>query len=248
MKENKGRFPWLDWAKFETIDCSGRAIQWEDKPFYEVGYWWLNGNGRYLRVGDSAPIPIGMQVITERYPSESETAPAETDAPDLQARVEALEVEVKRLRDLATPEISLCYDVSPSDMTFRFFGTVNGEVAPKPDPAAPPVAKSATESVISGEEMHKAFCKVCDDVFGSEPDPTAQKVEALKLLFPWRDGCEFMTVDGRDGHVWQWTAEPVKGESNCWTALGSDPQARRVGEINLDPGLSKILIKRNDGE
>lgn len=116
------------------------------------------------------------------------------------------------------------------------------ETPAKPDPTANPVAKSATESVISGEEMHKAFCKVCDDVFGSKPDPTAQKVEALKLLFSWHGGCKFMTVD-EDGEVNQWSLAP-KINGDCW--YREDYDNEYVGRITPDPELSKILIRRHE--
>lgn len=330
MKENKSRFPWRKWARFEVIDIDGGVWQSEAKPMNSDKYrcWDIDFNRKAKLVGSALPPFDYTTTLIERYPSDqSETAPAETDAPDLQAkvkelerfslgvisdnikirasiekteaRIEVLEAEVKELRESremvhrlvpartylddmrfvvpnpqneigilglqdntkakAEPDAAI-----DADETTRPFCKVQGDwqpthefpmlrhkltfiesdAQPEPDPTAQ-IAQLQAEN----EQLRKIKQFPWTIEYKSTPiDPTAQKVEALKLLFPWRDGCEFMTVDGRDGHVWQWTVEPIKGESNCWSALGSDPQARRVGEIGLDPELCKILIKRNDGE
>ena len=71
------------------------------------------------------------------------------------------------------------------------------------------------------------------------------KVEALKLLFEWRDGCNYMTVDP-DGDVWQWSVAPIR-QGLCWTSLGAAEVAEKIGEIPPDAELSKIIITRTNG-
>jgi len=244
MKENKARFPWKDGANFETVDPDGRVFQIIQRPYYKFGQWrpfegWFVGN---------SDIPQDASTtLIERYPSEQATNDQTPDlltrlnsrmdsvaeiierrneaALDYRMRIEALEAEVKRLRYLSSEMMLTKLSPSIEAENIRF-------VVPR--------AKSVL-GTIEPQDNPKAIAK-------TDPDPTAQKVEALKLIFGWRDGCEFMTVDERDGSVWQWSVQPedkIKGD--FWTALGRDTAARRVGEITPDPELSKIIITRANG-
>ena len=86
MKENKGRFWWRNWAKFETIDKDGQVWQFSEMPvFDQVDQTWdlhnaaFNLNGNCEKVGRSHPPEDAYKTVIERYPS-SQPAPApETD-------------------------------------------------------------------------------------------------------------------------------------------------------------------------
>lgn len=384
MKENKGRFPWKEGARFETLDSAGHIWQHEKKPTASRGFWWAPCGGQCWYVGvfkltydytttlierypseqsETAPFTFGPEHIGKRvrhvdgskgivlavepsrnvsdqlviklnvgesvqfpcyslegkvfasdkdaviFLDESETAPAETDqTPDLQAkvkelerfslgvisdnikirasiekaeaRVEVLEAEVKELRESRemvhrfVPARTYLDDMrfvvpgAKSDVGVLSF-TGCTDTPAEPDPTEPEsdniVSWIRVEGLISAmsesinTKLHYLLARITGDlsfvmpkdaadVHKVEPDPTAQKIEALKLLFPWLDGCEFMTVDAKFGMIWQWGNEPVN-DSKTWASKGGDANARRVGHIpDIDPELCKILIKRTDGE
>ena len=185
--------------------------------------------------------------------------------PDLLARVEALEAQLQKLTsrvyDLELVEKSMCEsqavtqsgDVSFDDLRF---------VLPENNTEA----KAEKEAVFSGDEISRAFCKVHGEIFGeqspkdtyqfpmirhklrfvepeaiTQPDPTAQKVEALRVLFPFPDGYNFMTADKQTGCVYQWVNEPVRVGSE-WLAKIRSVMGLKCGQITPDPELSKILI------
>lgn len=286
MKENKGRFPWERWATHETVDKDGQVWQFNEPPFFDqVDQTWdlynaaCSINGNCKKVGRSHPPEDAAKTLIERYPSDqSETAPAETDAPDLQARVEALEAHkiqsdadfkklyvsvidlVKQSRsdaaliaDLVTRVGSLSSDVAwlreiqdeehAGVISFDELRTFLDETPAEPDQTAKIAEIEQNERLLPIKQFPWTI------EYKSTPiDPTGQKIDALKLLFPWRDGCNFMTVDAKFGMIWQWGNEPVN-DSKTWASKGGDANARRVGHIpDPDPELCKILIKRNDGE
>lgn len=277
MKENKSNVGhWRNWAKYEAIDSNGLIWQYEKEP--DAGrYWWHAQDGLAEQVGSTAEPKDHTNTLIERYPSESETATAETDAPDLQARVEALEAHkiqsdadfkklyasvidlVKQSRsdaaliaDLVTRVGSLSSDVAwlreiqdeehAGVISFDELRTFLDETPAEPDQTAKIAEIEQNERLLPIKQFPWTI------EYKSTPiDPTEQKIEALKLLFPWRDECEFMTVDDRGGDVWQWAIEPIN-DFKLWKSKSGDPDARRVGQITPDAELFQILIKRNDGE
>lgn len=249
MKENKSNVGvWLKWARYETIDYDGKIWQYENKPTPNPFRWDAKrGNAEY--VGETAEPKDHTQTLIERYTTEATSGAQADPTPDLlarvkelervslglvnsnvnirtaqekaESRVEALEAEVKQLRE-------------SREMVHRFVPDNSGF-----DGMRFVVPNHQNEIGILGFRDNPETT--------SDLNPTAQKVEALKMLFPWRDECEFMTVDDRDGSVWQWSVQPedkIKGD--FWTALGRDTHAKRVGEILPDPELSKILIRRHE--
>lgn len=238
MKENKGRFPWKSWAKFETVDKDGQVWQFSELPIFNTSdqTWDLrdaatNLNADCSRVGRSHPPEDAYKTLIARYQTEATSGEQADTTPDLLARVDRL---TSRMDSAA--EIIERHHEAIWDYRMRIEALENAIEMLLPGFYAMP--ETHLDDVMS-------FC--ADDETVTEPDPTAQKIEALKVLFPWRDECKFMTVDDRDGSVWQWSVQPedkIKGD--FWTALGRDAHAKRVGEILTDTELSKILIRRHE--
>ena len=283
MKENKGRFPWKDGAKYEAIDASGRVFQYEHKPNAFGNLWWRVGDGKYWYAGESGKPTDYTTTLIERYPSEqAEPAPfvfgpehvgrrvRHTDGSltgiveniDLDA-VESVQLVVKWSND-----VQLGYYINGAWSTGRPTVVLLDESTPDQTPdllarveALEAQLQNLTIRVYDLELVEKSMCESqavtqsgdvsFDDLrffvgeTNADPDPTAAKVEALKLLFEWREGCNYMTVDP-DGDVWQWSVAPIR-QGLCWTSLGAAEVAEKIGEIPPDAELSKIIITRTNG-
>ena len=289
MKENKGRFPWKDWARFEVVDIDGIVLQFADKPTF-ANRWFPVEKSTYGIAGRWNQPDDASKTLIERYPSEqAEPAPFVFGPEHIGRRVRHIDgmygiVSSVDMNESEYYQLSIVWDgrgnncwtynlkgqshcnggflvsliESTPDQTPDLLARVEALEAQRGTDTALVVALTNRVASLSKEvfemseslEVTQSGDVSFDDLrffvgeTAPDPDPTAAKVEALKLLFEWSDGCNYMTVDYRDGHVWQWEIEPVN-DAKVWKSISGDHHARRVGQIQPDPELSKILIKRH---